>query len=179
MEIKFECLERPVKVRQRTYSPEQLDFMKKKCHELLNVGYIHQNPSSKWACAPLMFPKDGPEGFRFTVDLRPANAQTKKHVWPMPHADPMLAKLAGGSIFFKLYFIHGYWQFPLRRELARMPVVSHAFRCLHTESSPAWCNEFRFLFPINHGIAVLSSRSAHLAGRYAGLRLGPTALWRR
>ncbi len=30
MEIKFEGPERPVKVRQLTYSPEQLDFMKKK-----------------------------------------------------------------------------------------------------------------------------------------------------
>ncbi len=30
MEIKFEGMERPVKVRQRTYSPEQLEFMKKK-----------------------------------------------------------------------------------------------------------------------------------------------------
>ncbi len=29
---------RPVKVRQRTYSLEHLDFMKKKCDELLNVG---------------------------------------------------------------------------------------------------------------------------------------------
>ncbi len=38
MEIKFEYPERPVKVRQRTYSPEQLDFIKKKCDELLNVA---------------------------------------------------------------------------------------------------------------------------------------------
>ncbi len=50
--------------------------MKKKCDELLNVGYIYRNPSSKWACTPLSVPKDDPEGFRFTVDLRPVNAQT-------------------------------------------------------------------------------------------------------
>ncbi len=61
MEIKFEDTERPVKVRQRTYSPEQLDSMKKKCDELSHVGYIYRNPSSKWACAPLIVPKDGPE----------------------------------------------------------------------------------------------------------------------
>ncbi len=80
--------------------------MKNKCDEILNMAYIY--PSSKWACAPLIVPKDGLEGFRLTVGLRPVNAQTKKHEWPMPHADPMLAKLAGASIFFKLYFIHGY-----------------------------------------------------------------------
>ncbi len=39
---------------------------------------------------------------------------------------------------------------PACRELARMPVFPHAFRCLHTESSPVWCNELRFLVPINH-----------------------------
>ncbi len=47
MEIKFEKEERPAKVRQRTYSPEQLDFMKKKCDELLEVGYIYSTPFSK------------------------------------------------------------------------------------------------------------------------------------
>ncbi len=73
MEIKFEGTERPVKVRQRMYSPERLDFMKKKCDEFLNVGYIYRNHSSKWACAPLIVAKDGPEGFRFTVDLRSVN----------------------------------------------------------------------------------------------------------
>ncbi len=40
MQVNFEGTECPVKVRPRTYSPEQLDFMKKKCDELLEVGYI-------------------------------------------------------------------------------------------------------------------------------------------
>ena len=31
----------------------------------------------------------------------------------MPHAEPMLAKLTGAKNFFKIDFIHGYWQFPL------------------------------------------------------------------
>ena len=113
MKVEFEGKERPVKVRQRTYSPEQLKFLKKKCDELLKAGFIYRNPNSKWACAPLIVPKEGPERFRFTVDLRPVNAQTKRNVWPMPHADAMLAKLAGATIFFKIDFIHGYWQFPL------------------------------------------------------------------
>ncbi len=84
--------------------------MKKKCDEILNLGYIYRNPSSKWACAALIVPKDGPEGFSVTADFRPVNAETKEHSWPMPHADPMLAKLAGTSMFFKLDFTHGYWQ---------------------------------------------------------------------
>ncbi len=111
MEIKFEK-ERPVKVRQRTYSPEQLDFMKKKFDELLKVGYIYRNPSSKWACAPLIVPKEVCEKFRFTVDLRSVSAQTIKNLWPMPHADSMLTKVTGAKTFFQLDFIHEYWQLP-------------------------------------------------------------------
>ncbi len=90
MEMTFEGTERPAKVQQRTYSPEQLKFMKKKCDELLKVGYIYRNPSSKWACSPHIISKNGPEGFRFIVDLRPVNAQAKKHVWRMPHSYPSL-----------------------------------------------------------------------------------------
>lgn len=109
MEIKFEGPENPIKVRQRTYSPEQLDFLRKKCDDILQAGYVYRNPTSKWACAPLIVPKPGPDKFRLTVDLRPINAQTKKN-------DPMLAKLTGSKIFFKLDFLHGYWQFPLDKD---------------------------------------------------------------
>ena len=37
MIIEFENKEIPVKVRQRTYSPEQLDFLKKKCDQLIHL----------------------------------------------------------------------------------------------------------------------------------------------
>lgn len=114
MKIEFDRPERPVKVRQRTYSPKQLTFLKNKVSELMKAGFIQKNNSSKWACAPLVVPKPGSkEGFRFTVDLRPINAQSKKNVWPMPNADAMLAKLAGSKVWFKLDCLHGYWQFPL------------------------------------------------------------------
>ncbi len=44
MEIKFEKDERPVKVRQRTYSPEQLDFMKEEMRRTSGSG-IHLSQS--------------------------------------------------------------------------------------------------------------------------------------
>lgn len=116
MKIEFEESERPVKVRQRTYSPEQTEFLKKKVQDFSDAGFIERNNTSKWASAPLVVPKPGEEGFRFTVDLRPVNAQTKNAVWPMPNADAMLGKLVGSKVWFKLDFIHGYWQFPLSEE---------------------------------------------------------------
>ena len=102
MIIEFIGKEKPVKFRQRTYSPQQLEFLRKKCEELVRVGYIYQNPNSKWACAPFIAPKEGPEGFRLNIDLRLINSQTKKNVWPMPHACPMLEKLTVRNYFSRL-----------------------------------------------------------------------------
>lgn len=113
MKVEFDGLEKPVKVKQRTYSPAQLNFLKKKCEELVNLGFLYRNPHSKWACAPVVVPKEGPERFRFTGDHRPVNVQTKKNQWPMPHADAMMPRLTSATIFFLLDFLHGYWQFPL------------------------------------------------------------------
>lgn len=45
--IKFESRERSLKVKQRTYSLEQLQFLKTKCDQPLSFGFIYRNPSSK------------------------------------------------------------------------------------------------------------------------------------
>lgn len=107
--IEFECGERPGKVRQRTYLPGKLELLKKKVNELVNAGYITRNNSSSRACSPLLVLKPEKEEFRFTVDLRPVNTGTKKAVWPMPHADYMLAQRTGSKVWFNLDFDHGYW----------------------------------------------------------------------
>ena len=60
MEIKFEDSEKPVKVLERTYSPEQLEFLRKKCDDLLKAGYVYRNPASKWACACLLYTSPSP-----------------------------------------------------------------------------------------------------------------------
>lgn len=59
MNIELEGSERPVKVRQRTYSPEQLEFMIRKVQELIDAGFNARNNRSKWACAPIIVPKPG------------------------------------------------------------------------------------------------------------------------
>ncbi len=46
----------------------------------------------------------------------------------MLHADPMLAKVAGAFMLFKLDFIHGYWQFSLAEN-------SQGFQSFHTPFS--------------------------------------------
>ncbi len=88
MEIRFEKEVRLLKVRQRTYSPEQLYFMKKKCDELLEVGYIYSKPSLKWACAPLILPMEGPEIFRFTsISVRSTLKQRSRMAYASCRSD--------------------------------------------------------------------------------------------
>lgn len=71
MIIDFEGKERPVNIIQRTYSPEQLSFLKTKSNKFLHLGFIYRNPSSKWAFAPLIILSLGPEDFRFTMAVFP------------------------------------------------------------------------------------------------------------
>ncbi len=47
MYIEFEGTTRPIKVRQRTYSLDQLLFLKKKIEEPIDAGYITSNSASK------------------------------------------------------------------------------------------------------------------------------------
>ena len=110
MVIEFDGPERPVKIRQRTYSPDQLSFLKNKVQELVDACFIYRNNASKWASAPLIVPKTSAEGYRFTVDLRSVNSQTKKAVWPMQSIEAMLSQLSRSTIWFHLDFLHGYWQ---------------------------------------------------------------------
>ena len=116
MIIEFKNSELPVKVKLWTSSPEQLEFLKTNVRELSEAGLIHRSNMSKCACAPLVVPKQGKEDCRFTVDLRPVNALTKKNLWPMPDPEAMMTKLEGSQIWFSLDFIHGYWQFPLEKK---------------------------------------------------------------
>ena len=71
------------------------------------MGLIFRNPNSKWACAPVIVPKIGPDGYRFTVDLRPINVQTRKVLWPMPLAKAMLSKLSNAIYSFFWIFCTG------------------------------------------------------------------------
>lgn len=80
MKIEFEAESKHVKVRQRTYYPQQTAFLKANVNDLLRLGYIYRDPTSKWACEPLIVPKDGLEQFRFTTEIRPVISQKRKNL---------------------------------------------------------------------------------------------------
>ena len=107
---------KPIRVRLRNYSQAQRDFLATTVANLVKHDLAYANPTSPWASAPLLVPKPGPDGFRFTVDLRPVNQFTQKHQFPMPNLGQELTKLANSRHFFESDFVHSYWQLPLHPE---------------------------------------------------------------
>jgi len=100
---------KPVKVRLRKYSQAQKEFMRKFVDDLVANGMAYPNPTSRWACAPLLVPKPGAL-FRFTVDLKPVNVFTIKHQYPMPNLEHELSELKDAVFFANFDMSHGYWQ---------------------------------------------------------------------
>ncbi len=76
---------------------------------------VYENPSSRWASAPLLVPKPGLTKFRFTVDLRSVNKYTEKHAFPMPVLEHELHKLAPSQRYANFDLSQAYWQLPLDR----------------------------------------------------------------
>lgn len=116
MQIKLQDCSRPVRVKLRRYSPPQAAFLRSKVDELLRLGIIRRNNESQWACAPLVVPKAGSEGFRFTVDLRPVNSQTIPYTWPMPDLESATAELSGDSVNAVIDLCQGYYQLALHED---------------------------------------------------------------
>jgi hypothetical protein len=110
-----------VRCKARRYSLPQREFMQGHMKELESAGFIYRNPTSRWACAPLIVRKPHTKDeFRMTVDLRPVNSQTEQIVWPMPMLEVVVDHLRGATCFFLLDFFKGYWQFALHPECQEM-----------------------------------------------------------
>lgn len=102
-----------MRVRLRNYSQDQRRFLSKFVTTLVQCKMAYFNPTSSWACAPLLVPKPGAAQFRFTVDLRLVNRFTVKHQFPMPNLEQELTRLGGARYFARWDLSHCYWQLPL------------------------------------------------------------------
>lgn len=112
MIVEFEDKERPVKFKQRIYSPEKLQFLKSKCVEFLRLGLIYWSLSSEWAGAPLMDPLKGLEGLQFVRNVHPASILIKRKPVVSASFRGNDCSSSGAVLFFLLDFIHGYWKYP-------------------------------------------------------------------
>eukprot|EP00644_Phytophthora_capsici_P013151 jgi/Phyca11/101498/e_gw1.5.1351.1 len=100
----------PYKCKARKYSPEVKAFMEDFNAKLERLGWIYENPNSRWACPALPVRKGGSNEYRQTADYKPLNHQVEGIAGVMPNLQVDL-ELVRGSLFFGLFdFIKGYWQ---------------------------------------------------------------------
>ena len=106
----------PTIVKLRKYTYEQKLFLRKLMKQLIDLDYIYPNPKAKWALAPDLVPKPGPDGSRFTGDLRPINKWTILECFRMPNVDQELEKSKESKFYADFDMTHGYWQFLVHRD---------------------------------------------------------------
>ena len=98
LKVQLKADHKAVRCKARRYSLPQREFMQHHVVELEQAGFIYRNPSSRWACAPLIFRKPHTKNeFRMTVDLRQVNSQTEQIVWPMPMLEVIVDHLRGAT----------------------------------------------------------------------------------
>lgn len=88
-------------VKLRNYSQEQKMLLNFMTADLLRCNMVRANPSSTWACALLLGPKDGLARFQFTADLRWVNRITPKHSYLLPNVEQELETISGSTVFAK------------------------------------------------------------------------------
>ncbi|GMG18103.1 unnamed protein product [Phytophthora fragariaefolia] len=115
-----------VRINARRYPPTHMEYLDQHVQELLDNGFAYVNPSSRWATPSRIIPKNEPDTFRMTVDLRAVNERTDPIQWHMPMLDSALGLLEGSSCYFSLDWFRGYWQLPLHVDSQEMfSIMTH------------------------------------------------------
>jgi hypothetical protein len=158
LQIQLKPGAQPVRVPTGTYSMPQMRFMEAKLKENDELGLIRRNPASEWASPPLILPKPGPEGFRFTMDLRVPNAQTVSTVWPMPYLAESLTDFEGSMYCTMVNLISvnltGNWD-------CILAVTEHrsTFWRVKSKESPTWSNKCDDAYAGHHAHSHCSRRT--------------------
>jgi transposase InsO family protein len=114
---------RPLVVRPRRYSPEQIQVITAEINQMEQNGIIRPSCSSYATEIVLVRKKDGP--WRICIDYRLLNKFTKVDKYPLPRIADLLRSLKGSSVFIALDLRAGYWNIC-------MDPVSAAFTAFRT-----------------------------------------------
>ena len=89
-------------------SPAQLQVIRDEVKTMLDLGIIRRS-KSQFSSGVVLVPK--PDGsWRFCVDYRELNKNTKSDCYPIPNIQECLSKLEGAKYFAKIDLAAGYWQ---------------------------------------------------------------------
>ena len=101
----------PIKARNVRVSPQVEKEINIQVTQMLENGVI-QPSSSPWASRVILVQKKD-KTYRFAVDYRAVNDQTKKDSYPLPDIKDILDKLQGNKYFSSLDGATAYWSIPM------------------------------------------------------------------
>jgi len=112
----------PVKSKSHRYPPAMQLFLRDFNEQLVRMGLVYENPSSRWASQALPVAKRGSSTgeYRQTVNYKEVNARTEAMVGVMPHMSALLEHTRGEQHFGVFDFVKGFWQLPLAEECQEM-----------------------------------------------------------
>ena len=116
LRIRLKDNARPFRCKARRYSPEKSQFMESFNAELVRLGWVYKNTSSRWASAAMPVKKPKQDGYRQTSDYRQVNSMTEPIAGIMPHLQVALEHCKGKRYFAVFDFLKGFWQLPLAKE---------------------------------------------------------------
>ncbi|GMF58766.1 unnamed protein product [Phytophthora fragariaefolia] len=104
----------PCKCKPRKYPPHIRQFLRDFNKQLVDLGWVYENPTSRWA-SPVLPVKKSQElmGLRQTTDYREVNSKTEFMAAVMPILSLVMANARGKQHFGLFDFIKGFWQLPL------------------------------------------------------------------
>lgn len=102
---------KPVQFPKRPTPPNLRPVLDSKIAELQKYGVIEPS-NSPWGAAVLLVPKKDGQ-FRFCVDYRLLNKQTKRDAYPLPRIDDCLTSLTGNEYFTAMDLTSAFWQVPM------------------------------------------------------------------
>src|SRR5690606_32046178 len=90
----------PVTARARRHTPEERRFLDAEAAALVKAGILEPcGEPVDFAALAFSVPKPGADGRRLVVDYTPVNAVTADDVFPLPHVDHIVTRVAGDSYF--------------------------------------------------------------------------------
>jgi hypothetical protein len=109
----------------RRFAPLQIEFMQKHIDALLESGVVE--PSTSSFISPVLLVRKADSSWRFCIDLRKLNAETKPTHWPLPKLDQLFNQTRGAKVFATFDLLKGYWQFPIKPECRHLTAFATPF----------------------------------------------------
>ncbi|KAE8912413.1 hypothetical protein PF007_g6940 [Phytophthora fragariae] len=114
LEVRSKEGAQPSKCKPRKYPPHIRQFLREFNQQLVDLGLVYENPTSRWA-SPVLPVKKSHElmDLRQTTDYREINSVTEVMAAVMPILSLVMENARGKQHFGLFDFLKGFWQLPL------------------------------------------------------------------